>query len=132
MLRTRKFTIAFFGWMTFVTWASLSSFPDDGTPTIDIPHFDKFVHFCFYLGAAVLGALFVREIARGRFPLVKTLILVVLGAIMFGIIIEVLQYTFTVDRMGDSMDALANSLGAIFGGSVTKWLFSWRNGLKWK
>ena len=132
MLKRRKFAFAFFGWMAFVSWASLSTFPDDSTPGINIPHFDKVVHFGFYFGAAVLGTFFIRETSLGKFPLVKTLMLVALGTIIFGIIIEVLQYSFTLDRQGDLYDALANSCGAILGVLVMNRLFSRSKGLKWK
>lgn len=118
--------------MAFVTWASLSTFPEDDTPDITIPHFDKVVHFGFYFGAAVLGTFFIREMNHGKSSLMSTLIVVVLGAIIFGIVIEVLQYTFTLDRQGDPFDVLANSCGAIIGAMAMNWLFSRTNGLKWK
>jgi VanZ family protein len=132
VLKAKKFGIAFFGWMFFVTWASLSTFPDDGTPDIDIPHFDKLVHFCFYFGAAVLGTLFVRESFHKRAPLMQTLMYVILGAVAFGILIEVLQYNFTANREGDFYDALANTFGAIIGAWAMKLLFSDKRGLKWR
>ncbi len=118
--------------MAFVTWASLSSIPGEHTHDFDIPHLDKVVHFCFYFGATVLGTFFVRETVHGRMLLAKTLLFVVLGAIMYGIIIEVLQYNFTLSREGDPLDALANSCGAISGALVMKWLFSGVSRLKWK
>lgn len=132
MLKTRKYAFAFFGWMTLITWASLTTFPDDDTPDINIPHFDKVVHFVFYFGAAVLGTLFVRESMRDKPALVKTLVYVVSGAIIYGIIIEVLQYTLTDDRQGDIFDVLANSFGAVIGVLAMNWLFSRSKGLKWK
>ncbi len=132
VLKTRKYAIAFFVWMAFVTWASLSTFPEDDTPDIDIPHFDKAVHFCFYFGAAVLGTLFIRETTHGKSPRIKTLIVAAVGAIFFGILIEVLQYSFTLNRQGDPLDALANSFGAIIGALAMNWLFSRPKGLKWK
>lgn len=118
--------------MAFVTWASLSTFPEDDTRDIDIPHFDKVVHFCFYFGAAVLGTFFIRETTHGQYPIIKTLIFAALAAILFGILIEVLQYSFTLDRQGDPLDALANSFGAILGALAVNWLFSRPKGLKWK
>ncbi len=132
MLKTRKYAIAFFVWMALVTWASLSTFSEDDTPDIDIPHFDKAVHFCFYFGAAVLGTFFIRETTHGILPRIKTLIIAAMGAIFFGILIEVLQYSFTLDRQGDSLDALANSCGAITGALAMNWIFSKSKGLKWK
>lgn len=118
--------------MIFVTWSSLSSFPDDDMPNFDIPHFDKFVHFCFYFGAAVLGTFFVRETWHAKSSLAKTLVYVVLGAVAFGIGIEILQFTFTADREGDFYDALANTCGAITGAGAMKFLFSDKRGLKWE
>ena len=132
MLKTKKFAIAFFGWMAFVTWASLTTFPEDDVPDINIPNFDKLVHFGFYFGAAVLGTFFVRETNHGNSPQMKTLVFVAFGAIIFGILIEVLQYNFTYDRQGDPFDALANSCGAILGAMAMNWLFSRSKGLKWK
>lgn len=132
VLKARKFSIAFLGWMIFVTWASLSTFSQDDTPKIDIPHFDKVVHFCFYFGAAVLGTLFARETWCGRSPLHKTLVYVVFGAAAFGILIELLQYNFTTDRQGDIFDALANTCGAMAGALGMKLLFSNKRGLNWK
>ena len=132
MLNARKFSIAFFGWMIFVTWASLCTFPEDEASSINIPNFDKLVHFSFYFGAAVLGTLFVRKAWTGRPPLTKTLSYVVIGAAIFGIIIEFMQFYFTTDRHGDVLDALANTCGAIAGAATMKALFSNKRGLKWK
>lgn len=117
--------------MAFVTWASLTTFPKDDTPSINIPHFDKMVHFGFYFVAAILGTLFIRETTHDKASLMRTLIFVTLGAIIFGIIIEVLQYSLTLDRQGDPFDALANSCGAIMGAMAMNWLFSSSKGLKW-
>ncbi|NNE76188.1 MAG: hypothetical protein HKN31_03855, partial [Pricia sp.] len=108
MLKERKFTILFLGWMVFITYASLHSFEDTDTSKFDIPYADKIVHFIFYSVAAVLATLFVREISKGTFPLVKMLWFIAFGAIVFGIIIEVLQYTITADREADFFDAVAN------------------------
>ena len=118
--------------MVFITYSSLATFPETEATKIDIPHFDKVVHFIFYAVAAVLGARYVRESTRGTFALRRTLWFVVFGAIIFGIIIEVLQYTFTVDRHGDLFDAMANSLGAVAGTLAVKSFFSRQRRLKWE
>lgn len=118
--------------MIFVTWASFATFEDSDKPDIEIPHFDKFVHFCFYFGMAVLGTLFVYETVRKGIPLVKTLVVVTVFAIGFGILIEILQHNFTLQRQGDPMDAIANSCGAIVGSFAMKWLFSSGSRLKWE
>jgi len=108
--------------MGLVTWASLATFPEEDTPDLGIPHFDKLVHFGFYFGEAM----------HDSPPLARTLIFVALGTIIYGIIIEVLQHTLTVDRQGDIFDVVANSLGAIIGVWVLNKLFSSPKGLKWK
>lgn len=132
VLKDRKYTIAFISWMVFITFSSLFSFEDTDTSRFNIPHLDKAVHFIFYFVAAVLATFFVRESTKGIFPLYKTLWSVVLGAIIFGMIIEVFQHTFTTDREADLFDALANSLGAISGTLVMKSFFSSETRLKWK
>ncbi len=132
MLKNHKYTIAFVGWMMFVTFLSLASFSDTDTADIDIPNLDKVVHFSFYFGAAFLAVLFIKEITNGTIELRKAVFLAVIGAIIYGIIIEVLQYSFTADRHGDILDALANSVGAIFGSLAVKSLFSSERWLKWK
>ncbi|CAM3531947.1 VanZ family protein [Zobellia roscoffensis] len=132
VLKNHKYTIAFVGWMMFVTFLSLASFSDTDTADIDIPNLDKVVHFSFYFGAAFLAVLFIKEITNGTIELRKAVFLAVIGAIIYGIIIEVLQYSFTADRHGDILDALANSVGAIFGSLAVKSLFSSERWLKWK
>ncbi|KKN51038.1 hypothetical protein LCGC14_0626510, partial [marine sediment metagenome] len=103
-----------------------------GTLGLDIPNFDKVVHFCFYFGAAVLGTLFAKETWHAKRSLVGSLIWVVIGVVLFGIIIEVLQHTLTTDREGDILDVLANTCGAIAGATTMKLLFSNKRGLNWK
>ncbi|WP_276168037.1 VanZ family protein [Zobellia alginiliquefaciens] len=132
MLKNRKYTIAFIGWMVFVTFTSLASFSDTDAADIDIPNLDKVVHFSFYFGAAFLAVLFIKEISNGTMELRKAVFLAMIGAVIYGIIIEVLQYSFTADRHGDILDALANSVGAIFGSLAVKSLFSSERWLKWK
>lgn len=56
----------------------------------------------------------------------------VVFTVVYGIIIEVLQYTMTENREGDFLDAMANALGGFCGAIATKWYFSTQRGLKWK
>ena len=119
--------------MVFVTFSSLFSFSNtDSERFITIPHFDKIVHFTFYYMACVLGVFFIRERSRGKVNFIKTLVVICIAAIIYGIIIEVLQFTITVDRSGDILDALANSLGSLCGALSMKFLFLNKKQLKWK
>lgn len=119
--------------MVFVTFSSLFSFSGfDSGSYISIPHLDKVVHFIFYFAACILGVLFIRERTKGEMYLIKALIIMSIVTIVFGIVIEVLQYAVTVERMGDLFDGLANSLGSLCGALSMKFLFSGKRQLKWK
>lgn len=117
--------------MVLVTWFSLFSFSSDDIPRFNIPHLDKAVHFTFYFVAVVLGLMCLRENYKGRYELIKSVLIIALFMIIFGIIIEVLQYKFTQDRMGDIYDGLANTTGALLGAWAMKTLFSRKWGLNW-
>ncbi|WP_318309533.1 VanZ family protein [Flagellimonas crocea] len=113
---------------------SLFSFSsiDLDTGTLNIPYADKITHFTFYLVFAFVGSLSLRERTKGALGIRKTLIFVLVFAILYGILIEVLQYTITVDRMAEFGDILANTLGALTGIGLIRWVFSKKNPLKWK
>jgi VanZ family protein len=116
--------------MMFVTFFSLFSFSGMDTSRFNIPHIDKAVHFTFYF-VMVLLAFFAstkgKQQANGA---LKLLWHIVLFAIVYGIIIEVLQQVATDDRHGDPLDALANSTGAIAGMLVLRFWFFRKRSLK--
>ena len=68
----------------------------------------------------------------GNLGLVKTTRVVLVLAIIYGILIEILQYTLTTDRMAELGDVFANTLGAFAGIGLIRWVFSKKNPLKWK
>ncbi len=113
---------------------SLFSFSsmDLDTGNLNVPYADKIVHFVFYLGFGFLGTLCFRERTNGSLGLGKTVGSVVVVAIIYGIIIEILQYTLTADRMAELGDVVANTLGAFAGIGLIWWFFSKKNPLKWK
>ncbi len=99
-------------------------------PRIHIPHADKLVHFFFYFILVCFGTLAAKENNKDDFDLKKTLAYVVLFAFFYGIIIEVMQYSFTEDRHGDVLDVLANTLGGLVGMLFIKRLISKDRSLK--
>lgn len=131
VLKRPFFAIAFTSWMAFITFLSLTSFADVGTPAFNIPHLDKLVHLVFYFVAVVLGCLSLREYTRGAMALKSTLLRIILFTIIYGIIIEVIQGAVTVSRNADILDVLANSTGAFLGGLAINFIFSNKRGLKW-
>jgi len=128
----RIYATAFISWMVFITLLSLVSFPGIDTPEIKIPHIDKLVHFAFYLVASILGCFFLRETTNGDLKKGKAISMVFFGCVVYGIIIEILQKELTLEREGDVMDVLANSIGAFMGAFAAKILFSGKTPLKWK
>jgi len=94
-------------WLSLVTYMSLAG--SGGVPKlkINIPHFDKFVHFCFYFGFVFLFA----RACSILFPHRKFWTAVVSSAIIYGGAMELLQL-LTPTRSADWFDLLANSIGA--------------------
>lgn len=132
MFKYYGFTIGFICWIVIITVLSLSSFEDIDTAGISIPHLDKLVHFFFYFIAAILGVLLIKEQTKGRLNLSRSIIFATLIVIIYGIVIEVIQDTFTQSRSGELYDVLANSLGAFLGAGLIFKLFSGKTQLKWK
>ncbi len=128
------FTVAFFSWMVFITYSSLTSFSgvDTGFLGFEIPHADKIVHFISYFTAAFLGVFFLREQGRWSLKLSTSLLLMFVVTVVYGIIIEVLQYSMTTDREGDLFDALANGFGSLFGVLTSKLLFNRKGLVDWE
>ncbi|MCJ7465853.1 MAG: VanZ family protein [Maribacter sp.] len=132
MLKRHGFLIIFISWMVFVTWLSLASFSNTHLPGYNIPNFDKLVHFTFYFVAVVLGVLAMRKEISQFWSFEKAAVFLLVAMVLFGIIIEFVQFNFTTDRMGDPYDALANSVGALCGSLVMKFVVQKTKGLKWK
>ena len=126
MLKNGKFTILFISWMVFVTILSLSPLSGLGnvTRTINIPHIDKFVHFTFYFVATILGSFFLREFKKNKIDIISASDKMFFFSVCYGMIIEVFQYCFTANRHGDFFDFIANSIGALFGWLVMKYVIS--------
>lgn len=118
--------------MVLITLLSLMAFEDEGDSGFNLPHMDKAVHFVFHLVGAVLGCFFLGERSRGKLSFRRTLMLVLIILISYGIIIEVIQYAFTSWRSAEFTDVLANMLGALTGVAAVKFLFSGNWQLKWK
>ncbi len=96
----------------------------------DIPYADKIVHFTFYFVAVILGSLYFLSLNN---PWAKTLVKIIklaLLLVVFGMVIEVIQGTLTVNRSGDVFDAMANSTGVAVGFIIILSQFYGQRGLK--
>lgn len=134
MRKTVGYTLLFISWVVVITMLSLFSFPamDMDPGSFNVPYADKITHFIFYLVFGFVGCMSVRERTMGNLGLVKTTRIVLVLAIIYGILIEILQYTLTTDRMAELGDVFANTLGAFAGIGLIRWVFSKKNPLKWK
>lgn len=82
---------------------------DDGKSSfwLDFPHKDKVGHFGFYFGFTFLWNLFFKNIQ------VAGLKKITITAVLYGILMEILQYLMPYGRMFDIKDIFANTSGAI-------------------
>ena len=108
------FSIALF-WSILITILSLVTLNDIGK-SIPIPFKDKYVHACFYFGFVFLWMNYFNTKKIHPFS-------IVVFAIIYGAVIEILQETLTITRQGDFFDVLANSVGAFLGMYVFKTCF---------
>jgi VanZ family protein len=123
-----SFTILFISWVILITGLSLFDFNSD-EPVVEVPNFDKLVHFTFYFGFVVFGWLALKQ-RKSMHIALKNLLTLIGVAIFFGMLIEVLQYALPVDRAAEFFDILANTLGAIAGGLLIKTYISRSKKLK--
>lgn len=89
----------------------LSLLPDSGVPSYG---WDKARHFIAY---AVMSFLFTRAAAAGGVSSARAALAAVGAATLFGIGVEFLQ-SLTSTRNAETLDALANTLGALLGAAL--------------
>lgn len=105
-------------WTIAITIASLVSL--NNMPKVEVPGNDKTIHFIFYFVFTLLWYFALEKKIKKE----SLKFIIVSAAIIFGIIIEVLQSVLTQNRQADVFDALANSGGAFVAFLVIFWLNS--------
>ncbi|WP_442902425.1 VanZ family protein [Flavobacterium sp.] len=108
-LSERSFLFLAILWTVIITVLSLVSL--NSIPQVDVPGKDKIVHFLFYSIFVIFWSFSKNKWCSNW----NYRLLIVCLAIVYGIIIEVLQSVLTHTREADLNDILANSLGAIVG-----------------
>lgn len=107
LLSGRKFTVFAVIWTIVITVLSLVTIKETPSFVLQLPFKDKIVHFIFYFVFVILWCFSLLQIKNNlRFKILLT-------AVFYGIIIEVLQCVVTENRTADFYDVLANTLGAI-------------------
>lgn len=97
-------------------------FPD--ASFIDIPHFDKIVHFGLYFILSIVTIKGIQQ--QNRFKLLKShpYLSIVIYAVFLGVSLELIQYYFIPFRSGDLLDMLANFTGLLLGAMLIKLRFA--------
>ena len=96
-----------------IALAVLSLLSSDDLPEVEVEYADKIAHAIAY---ALLS--FLWYLSLKSFKISKALLISALIAIIYGIILEVLQGTLTVGRTLDMYDVLANCIGVVFISSI--------------
>ena len=114
LARPLPWLAAFVLWVAAMFTASSFAVPD-AAPSVEIPHFDKVIHFCWFtIGGVILGAA-VLTIPRLRANRMARLILPMVMLSLLGALDEFRQ-SFTPGRTGnDTGDWLADTLGGVAG-----------------
>jgi len=97
------------GWTFLILVLCLVKF--NKLPSVQVSGVDKYVHFTFHFTFTLLWG-FYNRLRLGQWVLKSSFIIVCLS-ICYGILIEILQETFTQTRKADIMDVAANATGAI-------------------
>ena len=89
----------------------------DKVSFINIPYFDKIVHFGMYFGLMSVIIFENRKTLRST----RHLFLIGLIPLFYGILMEILQSTLTLTRTGSFFDAFFNCVGILV--SILLWLW---------
>ncbi|SMB95707.1 conserved hypothetical protein [Hymenobacter roseosalivarius DSM 11622] len=95
------------------------------TPTWELLSFDTAAHAFVFAVLAVLSFFSIRR--QSRFPLLRATAVsfVIIGSILFGGLIEILQYSMNLGRHGEWSDLLSDGIGALLGGFLAQVASRW-------
>lgn len=97
-------------WAILITVFCLVQFKT--VPLGSVSHLDKVVHAFFYFVLTFLVQLNWR-VSKLNWSYRTQAVVSVVGTILFGVLIEILQETCTATRHADVLDVIANSIGAL-------------------
>ena len=90
--------------------------PTDDVPDVEFDFFiptDKLVHFIMYFGLSGATALYYIYDKKGQINIPKMMLWAILCPIIYGGLIEIIQWQFFYPRSGDWFDFLADALGSL-------------------
>ena len=113
-------------WAVIIFFLSSLSVPKiPGAKLIDIPHFDKFVHFSLYAVLLTLWLIDYFKVTKN--PLKRTVLIIIIASVLYGGIMEVIQKVLLQGRSGDFFDFLANTLGIFTALLMFRYITIYRN-----
>lgn len=107
MRKKKLFLLLLVLWIVFITVLSLIS--TNNFSKVSVKGADTFVHFCFYF---VLTVLLVFNFINS-FNFNRAIFISIVVAIIYGMIIELLQGALTSSREPEIKDVLLNSFGSV-------------------
>jgi VanZ family protein len=105
----------------YLSFASADTF--NKVDVFNFPHIDKVVHFCMFFGLMLMLQMENSIYAKN----IRTLIILLLITLFYGIAIEFCQSWFTKTRHGDFFDALFDFFGILFAVAVWKLYVGFKN-----
>lgn len=104
------------GWTIFVAFTCLINSKDLPSIGIEVIGIDKIIHFLFHFIFTLLWSIY--YFSKEKKVTQKRVTSIVIISLLFGVIIEWLQASFTVTRQADVLDVIFNSGGAISSGLI--------------
>ena len=104
------------GWTIFVAFTCLINSKDLPSIGIEVIGIDKIIHFLFHFVFTLLWSIY--YFSKEKKATIKRVTTVVIVSLLFGIVIEWLQASFTVTRQADVLDVIFNTGGAISAGLI--------------
>ena len=114
MVKKNIFSIIVAIIIMYLSLTSSSTF--EKIPIINIPNLDKIVHFGMYFGFMSVIIFENRKMLKST----RSLFLLALIPLLYGILMEILQSALTTSRTGSFYDVVSNSFGILV--SLLIWL----------
>ncbi len=112
----KALAFAAYAYVVFIVVVSLSKFVIGILPR-DVPNSDKYAHAIAYMLFVVIWGAFlgsdVDVVSKAHY--IKKIVKAFVFGVLFGVLMEIAQWTLTSYRQFDVLDMLANTLGAVFG-----------------
>jgi len=97
--------------LAHVVFSMAMLWPLDKLPDVAYSFPDKWSHFAVFSTLYLLWAFALES----KWSLIKLRLRLCFGLVIYGIIIELIQYKWLITRHGDLMDLVANTGGILFG-----------------